>query len=100
MFSALPVCIFFMIRNKKILLKCSGCYVVVDTSDREMVRQKEVYRRELEARRERRHLEKEKERTLREIAKKRERSRSRERKKRRIEEEGDETRGNTERSGK
>ncbi|XP_023723749.1 cyclin-dependent kinase 11B isoform X3 [Cryptotermes secundus] len=68
-------------------------------ADREMVRQKEVYRRELEARRERRHLEKEKERTLREIAKKRERSRSRERKKRRIEEEGDETKGNTERNG-
>lgn len=67
-------------------------------ADRERVRQKEVYRRELEARRERRHLEKEKERTLREIAKKRERSRSRERKKRRIEEEGDETKGNTERN--
>jgi len=72
---------------------------VAGTSDREMVRQKEVYRRELEARRERRHQEKEKERTLmREIAKKRERSRSRERKKRRIEEEGDKTKDNTERS--
>ncbi|KAJ4430965.1 hypothetical protein ANN_19558, partial [Periplaneta americana] len=65
---------------------------------REMVRQKEVYRRELEARRERRHLEKEKERTLREIAKKRERSRSRERKKRRVEEEEDKAKGVTERS--
>jgi hypothetical protein len=64
-----------------------------------MVRQKEVYRRELEARRERRHLEKEKECTLREIAKKRERSHSRERKKRRIEESG-EMKGITERSGK
>lgn len=72
---------------------------VAGTSDREMVRQKEVYRRELEARRERRHLEKEKERTLmREIAKKRERSRSRERKKRRIEEEGDKMKANAERS--
>ncbi|PSN37759.1 hypothetical protein C0J52_13190 [Blattella germanica] len=60
---------------------------------REMVRQKEVYRRELEARRERRHLEKEKERTLREIAKKRERSRSRERKKRKVEEEGEKKEG-------
>jgi hypothetical protein len=64
-----------------------------------MVRQKEVYRRELEARRERRHLEKEKECTLREIAKKRDRSRSRERKKHRLEESG-ETTGNAERNGK
>lgn len=78
--------------------KCCGC-CVAGTSDREMVRRKEVYRRELEARRERRHLEKEKERTLmREIAKKRERSRSRERKKRRIEEEGDKTKASAERS--
>jgi hypothetical protein len=81
-----------------ICTKLTECYVA-GTSDREMVRQKEVYRRELEARRERRHLEKEKERTLmREIAKKRERSRSRERKKRRIEEEGDKTKVNAERS--
>jgi len=53
-----------------------------------MDRQKEVYRRELEARRARRHLEEEKERTLESIAKKRERSLSRERKRRRGE--GDE----------
>jgi hypothetical protein len=80
-------------------MKIFHSHVVTDTSDREMVRQKEVYRRELEARRERHHLEKEKERTLREIAKKRERSRSRERKKRRIEE-GDEIKGNIERNSK
>ncbi|XP_049807926.1 cyclin-dependent kinase 11B [Schistocerca nitens] len=54
-------------------------------ADREMVRQKEVYRRELEARRERRHLEKEKERTLHEVSMKGERSESRERKRRKLE---------------
>ncbi|XP_066997809.2 cyclin-dependent kinase 11B isoform X2 [Anabrus simplex] len=54
-------------------------------ADREMLRQKEVYRRELEARRERRHLEKEKERTMRELTRKPDRSESRERKRRRSE---------------
>ncbi len=44
-----------------------------------MVRQKEVYKRELEARRARRQVEEEKERALENIALKRERSRSRER---------------------
>lgn len=44
-----------------------------------MVRQKEVYRRELEARRARRQVEEEKDRTLENIVMKRERSRSRER---------------------
>ncbi|KAJ1527126.1 hypothetical protein ONE63_008660 [Megalurothrips usitatus] len=48
-------------------------------TEREMVRQKEVYKRELEARRARRQVEEEKERALENIAIKRERSRSRER---------------------
>jgi cell division cycle 2-like protein len=68
---------------------------------REMVRLKDVYRRELEASLTRLHLQKEKERTFGERAKKRqqrERSRSREKKKRRIEVEDDLSYNSTERN--
>ncbi|XP_069678867.1 cyclin-dependent kinase 11B-like isoform X2 [Periplaneta americana] len=56
-------------------------------AEREMAQRKELYRHELEARRERMNLEKEKERTLEELAKKRDHSSSPERKKLKTEEE-------------
>ncbi|KAJ4430962.1 hypothetical protein ANN_19555 [Periplaneta americana] len=55
-------------------------------AEREMAQRKELYRHELEARRERMNLEKEKERTLEELAKKRDHSSSPERKKLKTEE--------------